>query len=57
MGPLLFVINDLPNGLENVFKMYADDSKVIVEIGEDMVRIIIYRRTIKKSGVISGRCV
>ena len=27
--PLLFAIyiNDLPDGLENVFKMYADDSK------------------------------
>ena len=37
LGPLLFVIyiNDLPDGLENVFKMYADDSKVIAEVGED----------------------
>ena len=36
LGPLLFVIyiNDLPDGLENVFKMYADDSKVIAEVGE-----------------------
>ena len=33
LGPLLFVlyINDLPDGLENTFKMYADDSKVIAE--------------------------
>ena len=37
LGPLLFVIyiNDLPDGLENVFKMYADDSKVIAEVGEN----------------------
>jgi len=37
LGPLLFVIyiNDLPDGLENVFKMYADDSKVIAEAAED----------------------
>ena len=37
LGPLLFVIyiNDLPDGLENVFKMYADDSKVIAEVCED----------------------
>ncbi len=37
LGPLLFVIyiNDLPDGLQNVFKMYADDSKVIAEVGED----------------------
>ena len=28
-------INDLPDGLENVFKIYADDSKVIAEVGED----------------------
>ena len=35
LGPLLFVIyiNDLPDGLENIFKMYADDSKVIAEAG------------------------
>ena len=34
LGPLLFVvyINDLPDGLENMFKMYADDSKVISEV-------------------------
>ena len=33
LGPLLFVIyiNDLPDGLESTFKMYADDSKVISE--------------------------
>ncbi len=33
LGPLLFVIyiNDLPDGLINCFKMYADDSKVIAE--------------------------
>jgi hypothetical protein len=38
LGPLLFVIyiNDFPDGLENVFKMYADDSKVIAEVGEDV---------------------
>jgi hypothetical protein len=37
LGPLLFVIyiNDLPDGLKNVFKMYADDSKVIAEVGEE----------------------
>ena len=37
LGPLLFAIyiNDLPDGLENVFKMYADDSKVIGEVGEE----------------------
>ena len=37
LGPLLFVIyiNDLPDGLENVFKMYADDSKVIAGVGEE----------------------
>ena len=36
LGPLLFVvyINDLPDGIENVFKMYADDSKVIAEVDE-----------------------
>ena len=36
LGPLLFVIyiNDLPDGLKNVFKMYADDSKVIAEAVE-----------------------
>jgi hypothetical protein len=33
LAPLLFVlyINDLPDGLKNTFKMYADDSKVIAE--------------------------
>ena len=37
LGPLLFVIyiNDLPGELQNVIKMYADDSKVIAEVGED----------------------
>ena len=37
LGPLLFIIyiNDLPNGLENVLKMYAADSKIIAEVGED----------------------
>ena len=45
LGPLLFVIyiNDLPDGLESIFKMYADDSKVIAESGsklqEDIVKI------------------
>ena len=44
LGPLLFVIyiNDLPDGLESIFKMYADDSKVIAESGsklqEDIVK-------------------
>ena len=35
LGPLLFVIyiNDLPDGLDSIFKMYADDSKVIAESG------------------------
>ena len=39
LRPLIFVIyiNDLPDGLENVFKMYADDSKVIEEV-EDIQR-------------------
>ena len=34
LGPLLFVvyINDLPDRLENTFKMYADDNKVIAEV-------------------------
>ena len=34
LGPLLFLIyiNDLPDGLIKVFKMYADDSKVIAEL-------------------------
>lgn len=34
-GPLLFVeyINDLTDGLESIFKMYAD-SKVIAETGK-----------------------
>ena len=38
LGPHLFVIyiNDLPDGLENTFKMYADDSKVIAEV-EDKI--------------------
>lgn len=33
LGPLLFdiYINDLPDGLENVIIIYADDSKVISE--------------------------
>ena len=37
LGTLLFAIyiNDLPDGMENVFKMYADDSKVIGEVGEE----------------------
>ena len=37
LGPLLFVIyiNDLPDELQNVITMYADDSKVIAENGED----------------------
>ncbi len=45
LGPLLFVvyINDLPDGLESIFKMYADDSKVIAESGSklqgDIVKI------------------
>ena len=34
LGPILFVIyiNDLPDGLESTFKMYADDSKIISEV-------------------------
>ena len=38
LGPLLFVvyINDLPDGLENIIKMYADDSKVIAESGSKL---------------------
>ena len=45
LGPLLFVvyINDLPDGLDSIFKMYADDSKVIAESGsklqDDIVKI------------------
>jgi len=37
LGPLLFVIyiNDLSDGLENLFKMYGGDSKGIAEVGED----------------------
>ena len=37
LGSLLIamLINDLPYGLENVFKMYAEDSKVIAEVGEE----------------------
>ncbi len=35
LRPLLFVIyiNDLPDGLKSIFKMYADESKVISESG------------------------
>ena len=38
LGPLLFVIyiNDLPDGLDSIFKMYADDSKVIAESGSKL---------------------
>ena len=38
LGPLLFVIyiNDLPDGVKNIFKMYADDSKVIAESGQGL---------------------
>jgi hypothetical protein len=45
LGPLLFVIyiNDLPDGLDSIFEMYADDSKVIAESGpklqEDIIKI------------------
>ena len=36
LGPLLFVIyiNDLPDKINNIFEMYADDSKVIAEVGD-----------------------
>ena len=36
LGPLLFVvyINDLPDKIVNCFEMYADDSKVIAEVGD-----------------------
>jgi hypothetical protein len=35
LGMLLFVIyiNYQPNGLDNIFKMFADDNKVIAESG------------------------
>ena len=35
MGPFFFVlyINDLLNELESIFKMYANDSKIIAESG------------------------
>ena len=35
LGQLLFVVNlnDLPDGLESIFKMYADDSKVVAGFG------------------------
>ncbi len=45
LGPLLFVIyiNYLPDGLDSIFKMYADDSKVIAEssskLQDDIVKI------------------
>ncbi len=29
-------INDLPDGLDSIFKMYADDSKVIAESGSKL---------------------
>ncbi len=36
LGPVLFVIyiNDLPGKIKNIFEMYADDSKVIAEVGD-----------------------
>ena len=41
MGLFIFVeyINDLPDGLENVIKMYADDSKVISDVDEFLTDI------------------
>ncbi len=35
MGPLLFIlfINDLPNGLNNIYKLFADDLKLICNAG------------------------
>ena len=37
IGPLLFIIyiNDLPNGLVNVSKLYADDTKILSEVYSD----------------------
>ena len=37
LGPLLFIlyINDLPDNLTHKFKLYADDGKLIIELGAD----------------------
>ena len=37
LGPLLFIIfiNDLPDNLTHKFKLYADDGKLLVELGTD----------------------
>jgi hypothetical protein len=43
LGPLLFVIfiNDLPDVIENIFKLYADDSKILASVdSNDGVRSV-----------------
>ena len=35
LWPLLFYIDDLPDKIENVTKLFADDSKIITVIGEN----------------------
>ena len=38
LGPLLFIIyivHDLPDNLTHKFKLYADDGKLLVELGTD----------------------
>jgi ribonuclease P/MRP protein subunit RPP40 len=37
LGPLLFIIfiNDLPDAVQNLFKLYADDSKVLSTVDTD----------------------